>query len=241
MCFVGRVALTAILAGSVWAEELRVGAVGDYRPFNFVDEEGELRGFDVDIAVALCKRLGVRCRFVRQQWERLIPALREGVIDMVAASMSITEERRRLVSFTNRYYSNMSRFAAHEAAQFDPGAAAGRAVGAMRGTIASAWLEKNVPEALLLFYRRPDELLRDLGANKLDAVFGDELGLHAWLEDHPAFRFVGPRHALDEGIGIAVRKEDVGLRLNLNAALAGILVDGTYEKINGKYFPFSIY
>lgn len=241
MRFVGTVALTAILAGSGWAEELRVGSVGDYRPFNFVSEDGELHGFDVDIAAALCKRLGVRCKFLRLEWERLIPALREGVIDMVAASMSITEERRRLVSFTNCYYSNMSRFVAHEGAQFDPGVAAGRAVGAMRGTIASAWLAKNMSEALLLFYRGPDELLRDLGVNKLDAVFGDELGLHAWLKDHPGFRFVGPRYALDEGIGIAVRKEAVELRLNLNAALAGILADGTYEKINRKYFPFSVH
>ena len=160
---------------------------------------------------------------------------------MVAASMSFMEERRRLVSFTNRYYSNMSRFVAHQAARFDPGVAAGRLVGAMRGTIASAWLDKNMPEAVLLFYRGPDELLRNLGANKLDAVFGDELGLHAWLKNHPGFRFVGPRYPLDEGIGIAVRKEDVELRLNLNAALAGILANGAYEKINGKYFPFSIY
>ena len=239
--FFGGLALAAVLAGSGWAGELRVGAVGDYRPFNFVGEDGELHGFDVDIAVALCARLGVRCKFVRQEWERLIPALREGVIDMVAASMSITEERRRLVSFTNRYYSNVSRFVAHRAARFDPGVAAGRVVGAMRGTIASAWLEKNLPEAVLRFYRSPDELLRDLGANKLDASFGDELGLHAWLKDHPGFRFVGPRYSLDEGIGIAVRKEDVKLRQDLNAALAGILADGAYEKINGKYFPFSIY
>ena len=241
MRFIGGMALAAILAGSGWAGELRVGAVGDYRPFNYVGEDGELHGFDVDIAVALCKRLEVRCKFVRQEWERLIPALRQGVIDMVAASMSITEERRQLVSFTDRYYSNMSRFVAHDAARFDPGAAAGRLVGAIRGTIASAWLEKNMPEAVLRFYGGADELLRDLGANKLDAVFGDELGLHAWLKDRPGFRFVGPRHSLDEGIGIAVRKEDVELRQDLNAALAGILADGTYGKINGKYFPFSIY
>ena len=239
--FLGGLALTAVLAGSAWAGELRVGAVGDYQPFNFVGEDGELQGFDVDIAAALCDRLGVRCRFVRQEWERLIPALREGLVDMVAASMSITEERRRLVTFTNRYYSNNSRFAAHEAARFDPGAAAGRAVGAMRGTIASAWLEKNMPEAVLRFYGGPDDLLRDLGANKLDAVFSDELGLHAWLKNHPGFGLVGPRYSLDEGIGIAVRKEDVELRQDLNAALAEILADGTYEKINAKYFPFSIY
>ena len=241
MRFFGGVMLAAVLAGSGWAGELRVGAVGDYRPFNFVGDDGELHGFDVDIAAALCKRLGVRCKFVRQEWERLIPALRQGVIDMVVASMSITEERRRLVSFTNRYYSNMSRFVAHEAARFDPAAAAGRVVGAMSGTIASAWLMKNMPEAVLLFYRGSDDLLRDLGANKLDAVFSDELGLHAWLRDHPGFRFVGLRYPLDEGIGIAVRKEDVELLRDLNAALAGILADGAYEKINEKYFPFSIY
>ena len=126
--------------------------------------------------------------------------------------MSITEERRRLVSFTNLYYSNMSRFVAHQAARFDPGAAAAREVGAMRGTVASAWLEKNMPEAILRFYRGTDDLLRDLGPNKLDPVFGDEPGLHAWFKNRPGFRSVGPQYSLDEGIGIAVRKEDVELR-----------------------------
>ena len=144
------------------------------------------------------------------------------------------------MSFTNRYYSNMSRFAAHEAARFDPGVVAGHVVGAIRGTIASAWLEKDMPEAVLLFYGGADEILRDLGANKLDAVFGDELGLHAWLTNHPVFGFVGLRYSLDEGIGIAARKEDIELRQDLNAALAWILADGAYEMLNGKYFPFSI-
>ena len=124
-------------------------------------------------------RLSITCEFVRHPWAELIPGLRAGRFDAVAASMSITAERRQLVGFTNRYYSNTSRFVSHEAARFDPEKPAGRAVGAMRGTIASDWLKKNMPEALLLFYRSPDDLLRDLGANKLDAAFGDELGAYA--------------------------------------------------------------
>lgn len=239
-------ALIVLLSILLWspitqAGELRVATVGDYPPFNFVSDAGELEGFDVDVARALCARMDVTCELLRHPWAELIPGLRAGRFDAVAASMSITAERRRLVSFTNRYYRNTSRFVSHKAARFDPEKPAGRAVGAMRGTIASDWLRKNMPEALLLFYRSPDDLLRDLGANKLDAAFGDELGAYAWLNARPGFTFVGSKYRLDEGIGIAVRKEDKALLRRLNEALEGILADGTYRKINAKYFPFSIY
>jgi len=238
--------LIVILSILLWspiteAGDLRVATVGDYPPFNFVNDAGELAGFDVDVARALCARMGVTCELVRHPWAELIPGLRAGRFDAVAASMSITAERRQLVSFTNRYYSTTSRFVSHESARFDPEKPAGRAVGTMRGTIASDWLKKNMPEAFLLFYRSPDDLLRDLGANKLDAAFGDELGIYAWLNARAGFTFVGPKYRLDEGIGIAVTKENKALLRRLNEALEGILADGAYRKINAKYFPFSIY
>ena len=87
------------------------------------------------------------------------------------------------------------------------------------------------------------ELLHALARARVDAVFGDALGLHAWLMGPigSAFSFVGEGIELDDGIGIAVRRDDEGLRLRINAALRAIIADGTYRRINARYFPFSIY
>ena len=238
------------------AERLRIATTGGYPPFTYVDDAGEISGFDVDIARALCTQLGAECEIVLEEWERLIPELRAGSFDAVAASMSITEKRRELVSFTDRYYSNMVRFvarkssdfdpadAARKSSDFDPADAAGKTIGAASATIASDWLEENLAgTATIRLYAGQHELHGDLVADRLDAMFGDGLGSYAWLQgpEGAGFEFVGEGYRLDEGIGIAVRHEDASLLLRLNGALEVILENGTYERINARYFPFSIY
>ena len=226
------------------AEKLRIATTGGYPPFNYVDDAGEIAGFDVDIALALCAELDAECEVVLEEWERLIPELRAGSFDAIAASMSITEKRRELVSFTERYYSNVVRFVAREGSGFDPADAAGTTVGAARATIASDWLEANLAgTATIKLYTEQQELYGDLVAGHLDAMFGDGLGSYAWLQgpEGAGFEFVGEGLRLDEGIGMAVRHEDASLLSRLNGALQAILADGTYERINARYFPFSIY
>ena len=226
------------------AERLRIATTGDYPPFNHVDNAGEIAGFDVDIALALCAELGAECEIVLEEWERLIPELRAGSFDFIAASMSITAKRRQLVSFTNRYYSNVVRFVARTGSGFDPANSTGRTVGASHATIASDWLEANLAgTATIRLYASREELFRDLVAGRLDAMFGDSLGSHAWLQgaEGASFEFVGGEYRLDEGIGIAVRHEDAALLKRLNVALRKIQENGAYEQINARYFPFRIY
>ena len=226
------------------ANNLRIATTGDYPPFSYVDDAGKLGGFDVDIALALCERMGVECELRHHEWETLIPELRAGTFDVIAASMSITEPRRELVAFTDRYYSNVARFVANKDSDFHPDRPAGTTIGVARATVSSDWLEDNVADvATIKLYRSQSELLGDLAGARLDAVLGDGLGLYSWLQsaDGAAFRYVGHGLRLDEGIGLAVRREDDALRRDLNRALAEILADGTYSAINGRYFPFSIY
>ena len=226
------------------AEKLRIATIGGYPPFTYVDDAGEMAGFDVDIARALCAELGAECEIVLEEWERLIPELRAGSFDAIAASMSITEKRRQLVSFTERYYSNVVRFVARKGSGFDPADAAGRTVGAARATIASDWLEAHLAgTATIKLYSEQQDLYGDLVAGRLDAMFGDGLGSYAWLQgpEGAGFGFVGEGYRLDEGIGIAVRHEDISLLSRLNEALEAILAKGTHERINARYFPFSIY
>ena len=237
--------LILLVAGPAAAGTLRVGTVGDYPPFNFIDDAGDLTGFDVDIARALCDEMEVECHFIQEKWAELIISLRAGKFDAIAASMSITERRKRVVSFTDHYYSNVSRFVTSKGSNFHPEAnLAGMAIGAYADTIASDWLEENVADvATIELYESPPELHGALTNAKVDAIFGDVLGLYAWLAgpNGGSFTFVGAGRHLDEGIGIAVRREDDELRLRLNQAIAVILADGTYRRINARYFPFSIY
>ncbi len=224
--------------------KLRIGVDPGYPPFSEVDDAGRLKGFDIDIARALCRRLETACAFVREDWEKLIPALRAGKFDAIVSSMSITEKRRRLVAFTDRYYSNVVRFVARKGGGFDPAAPAGRTIGAARATIASDWLEANLSRvATIKLFGEQDALMRALVEGRLDAVFGDGLGHWQWLRSQEGadFAFAGDGYRLDEGIGIAVRKADDTLRRRLNRAIRAIRADGTYEKINARYFPFDIY
>ena len=225
-------------------EHLRIGVDPSYPPFSDIDDADRLKGFDIDIALALCARLKVVCAFVRQGWEGLIPALRAGRFDAIVSSMSITEKRRRLVAFTERYYSSGVRFVARKGSGFDAQDAAGRTVGAMRATIASDWLEHNRSKfAGIRLYDGQGALDRALIEGRLDAAFGDALGFWKWLgsPEGAGFAYASDTYRLDEGIGIAVRKQDQALRRRLNDAIRAILADGTYGKINARYFPFSIY
>ncbi len=236
--------LLSLAHGADGAENVRIGVDPGYPPFSGTDDAGRLKGFDIDIALALCEEMEVRCTFVRQDWEGLIPGLRAGKFDAVVSSMSITEKRRRLVAFTDRYYSNTVRFVARKGAAFDPAAVSGQTIGALGATIASDWLEENLGRsAAIRLFAGQDELLKALSAGRVDAVFGDGLGFWSWLQGEAGagFAFVGDGYRLDEGIGIAVRKEDETLRRRFNRALRSILADGAYERINARYFPFSIY
>ena len=226
------------------AGELRIGVDPDYPPFSEIDDTGRLKGFDIDIARALCKRLETECAFVREDWENLIPALRAGKFDAIVSSMSITEKRRRLVAFTDRYYSNVVRFVARKGGGFDPAAPAGRTVGAARATIASDWLEANLPPAAAIkLFVKQGAMMRALVEGRVDALFGDGLGFWQWLRspEGAGFAFVGEGYRLDEGIGIAVRKADEALRRRLNRAIRALRADGAYRRINARYFPFDVY
>lgn len=244
--FLAVLAVSAVFAPGATeaASEVRIGIDPGYPPFSRLDDKGRVKGFDVDIALSLCAKMKAVCEFVRHDWEDLIPGLRAGKFDAIVSSMSITEKRRRLVAFTERYYSNVVRFIARKGGGFDPAAPEGRRIGSLRATIASDWLEENLAGiADIRLFSAQEALLSALAAGRMDAVFGDGLGFWNWLQGPQGtrFGFVGEGYHLDEGIGVAVRKGDETLRRRLNRALEAILSDGTYERINARYFPFSIH
>ena len=231
-----------LISSSALADKIRIGTEGAYPPFNMIDKDGKVAGFDIDIARALCAKMGAECVFVTQDWDGIIPGLLAGKYDAIVASMSITEDRKKAVDFTNRYYSNSLRMIAKKGSGVDPRKLDGKSVGAQRATIAANHAEA-MPGVNAKLYDTQENAYLDLDSGRIDVLVTDMLPGFDWLnsDQGQGFEFVGENIDIDDKIGIAVRKGEDKLRLRLNQAIDDIVADGTYEKINAKYFPFSIY
>ena len=235
-------AAVVLVSGNAVADKVRIGTEGAYPPFNMIDKNGKPDGFDVDIAKALCEKMGADCTFVTQDWDGIIPGLLARKYDAIVASMSITDERKKAVDFTDRYYSNSLRFITKKGSGIDPNKLKGKSIGAQRATIAANYAE-GVKDAKAKLYDTQENAYLDLSSGRIDLLVTDMLPGYDWLksEQGKGFEFIGENIDIDDKIGIAVRKGDTKLRKSLNKAIAEIIADGTYAKINAKYFPFSIY
>lgn len=231
-------------------EVLRVGVEGAYPPFSFVDKDGALGGFDIDIAYALCAEMQMKCELITQDWDGIIPALLAKKYDAIIASMSITEERRQKVAFSNRYYQSPARFihkkGTTEAISVE--GLAGKHVGVQRGTVSDRFISGTFGEGVnIKRYGTQEEAYLDLEAARLDLVFSDAFVLLEFLNsDRGApYEFIGDSYTdpeyFGEGIGIAARKEDTALVNRLNDAIAALRANGKYDSLRARYFDFDIY
>ena len=228
------------------ADTLRIGTEGAYPPFNLIGPDGELKGFDIDIARALCEEMNRDCEFVTQDWDGIIPGLLAGKYDCIIASMSITPERDKAVDFTERYYSNKLRFVAPKSSDIKPTEASleGKTVGAQRATISSQWLKENMGDIVdIKLYDTQENAYLDLGSGRIDAVLADMLVTYEWLESDAgsSYEFKGEAVYSGDRIAIAVPEGNDELRKEFNRAIEAIREDGTYQEINARYFPFDIY
>ena len=242
--------LLALAATNVQADALRVGVEGAYPPFSWKEADGTLKGFDIDFAHEVCKRLDRECVLVEQEWDGMIPALLARKFDTIIASMSITEERKKKVDFTVKYYNTPAKLVAKKNPGFEGTAAGldGKRLGVQRATTHQCSAEKLYPGAELVLYATQDEVWQDLGSGRLDAQLSDSLQAYEGflvLDVGQDFDFLGD--ALDDvecqgvGAGFAIRKEDSALRDALSKAIQDIRADGTYKVINDKYFAVDIY
>ena len=234
--------VSLMYSGIVMADKIRIGTEGAYPPFNMVDKSGKVTGFDVEIAKALCKKMGADCTIVTQDWDGIIPGLMARKYDAIVASMSITAERMKAVDFTDHYYSNSLRLIAKKGAGIDPIDLKGKTLGAQRATIAADHAAKMNGKKVNLYDTQENAYL-DLASGRVDVLVTDMLPGYDWLKSAQGkgFEFAGDNIDINDKIGIAVRKNSGKLRGRLNRALKEILADGTYKRINARYFPFSIY
>jgi lysine-arginine-ornithine-binding protein len=247
------VALTVGLAAGAAeaAQKVKIGTEGAYPPFNSIDKDGNLVGFDVDIAKALCTAAKLECEFVVQDWDGIIPGLIAKKYDAIVASMSITEERKQKVDFTDKYYNTPAKFVARKGAdlQISIDGLKGKVVAVQRATIHENFLRDNFGKVVTVnSYATQDEAYLDLVSGRADAGIADSVAIMDGFlstDQGKDFQFYGPDFSdpkwFGDGVGIAVRKGDDDLREKLNAAIKQIRADGTYKKINAKYFDFDVY
>ncbi|MDS9879081.1 transporter substrate-binding domain-containing protein [Pseudomonas protegens] len=244
--FAGACALV-IGASTAQAETLKIATEGAYPPFNYVDSNNQLHGFDVDIANALCERMKVECQIVAQDWEGIIPALLAKKYDAVVASMIATDERKKKIAFSNHYYRTPLSVAVPKDSDITDAQTnfKGRTVGAQASSTQAIYAEDHYGPAGadVKFYPTLDEANSDLAAGRVDGVIADKFPLLAWAEStgKDCCKIIGDVNGTTADASIAVRKEDNALRERLNKALDEIVADGTYKQISSRYFAFDIY
>jgi len=209
----------ALASAAAQAGPLRVGVEGAYPPFSWKEPDGSLKGFDIDFAYEV--RLDRECVLIEQEWDGMIPALLAKKFDTIIASMSITEERKKKIDFTVKYYNT------------PPG---------------QCTAEKMFPDAELVLYATQEEVFQDLASGRLDAQISDSLqAVEGFLKQDmgKGYAFVGDMIDDEEcqgvGAGFAVRKKDTELRDAMSKVIKSIRDDGTYKKLNDKYFDIDIY
>ncbi len=243
------IASLSLFAGSAMAQEkLIIGTEGAYPPFNNLEADGSLVGFDIDIAKALCEEMKVTCEFVTQDWDGIIPALQAKKFDAIIASMSITPERLEKVDFSKKYYNTPPAVAVpKDSAITDVAGLAGKTIGAQSSTTHANYAEKHMADSELKLYPTADEYKLDLEGGRVDAVVDDIVVLSEWLKtDAGACCKILTPLPVDveingEGAGIAVRKGETELADKFTAAIAAIRENGKYAEINKKYFDFDVY
>lgn len=231
-------------------KKVRIAVEGVYPPFNYY-ENGKLTGFDVEIAAAMCESMKVECEWVTQDWDGMIPGLVAGKFDAIVASMRNTEERSKVISFSDKYYATPAVFMTYKGSgitDVSPEALAGKVIGVQSATVQQVFLEKKYPKSELRTYAKAEDANADLAANRVDVVLNDKVLLAAWIEQAPdgsCCELIGPdlNDPADWGPGmsVAVRQDSNKLREMFNAAIADIRANGTYQKVNDKYFDFSVY
>lgn len=249
------VMLAGALAGAQ-AAPLRFGVAAEpYPPFTTQEASGKWVGFEVDLMNAVCAAEKLQCEMVGTAWDGIIPALNAKKIDVIWSSMSITNERKQVIGFTNKYYSTPTEVIGPKGEKYkittsDFSGLKGKTVGVQTSTIHANMVQKHFGNVTLKTYDTQDNANADLAAGRLDAVVADSVALDDFLKsdqgkDCCETKLLIPsdydREITGEGVGGGLRKSDTALRDKLNDGIKKVRADGTYDKIAKKYFNFDVY
>ena len=228
-------AAVALSAGMVMAEShmqtVRLGTEGAYAPFNFINDAGEIDGFERELGDELCKRAEVACEWVTNDWDSIIPNLVSGNYDVIIAGMSITDERDEVIDFTQNYTQpDPSAFLAMDGMDLDM---EGGIFAAQAGTIQASYIAEM--DATLVEFATPDETIAAVRNGEADAVLADKAYLAPIAEESADLAFVGDDVLIGGGIGMGLRESDGELRAKFDAAIQSMKDDGTLNALIEKW------
>ena len=225
-------AVLALSTGFAAAQTVRMGTEGAYPPYNFINDAGEVDGFERELGDELCKRAGLTCEWVTTDWDSIIPNLQSGNYDTIIAGMSITEERDKVLDFTQNYIPPAASAYAALSADAD---LKGGVIAAQVGTIQAGFVAES--GATLLEFATPDETVAAVRNGEADAVFADKDYLAPIVaESGGDLSFAGADIQLGGGVGMGLRESDTELKAKFDAAIQSMKDDGTLNPLIIKWF-----
>ena len=265
--FLSSIAALAILASSVQAGSIKIGTEGAYPPWNAKNEAGKLIGFEVELANVLCIYMKHDCTIVEQDWDGMIPALTSGKFDAIMAGMSITDERKKTINFSQGYADEVASLAVMKGSNLEgmdtpkainlstggsdvknalktlTAALAGKTIGVQTATIHQNFLESgDVGSVKVRTYKTQDEVNLDLTAGRIDAALAAAVAFTDYAEKSgKPVVLVGPTFAggaFGNGVGVGIRKEDTQLLEDFNKAIDTARKQGKISELAIKWFGF---
>ena len=243
----------ALLASPVAAQEVKIGIAAEaYPPFASPDASGNWVGWEIDFINAMCAAAEMQCVITPVAWDGIIPSLTSGQIDVIMASMSITDERMQTIDFSDKYYNTPTVIIGTKGVDMapTPEGLAGKIIGVQASTVHADYVEKyfGPTAAEVKIYQTQDEANSDLAAGRIDAIQADSIAMDAFLASEAGAACCDLKGAVADdpailglGVGAGVRKGQDELREKINAAIAKVIADGTYDTITANYFASSIY
>lgn len=227
-------ALAAFGSGALAQDVVRLGTEGAYEPYNYIDQAtGQLTGFEIELGNELCTRAALKCEFVQNAWDSIIPNLQSGNYDAIMAGMSITEERDQVIDFSQNYIPPAS--SAYLALTADAKTGEGAVIAAQTGTIQAGYVAES--GATLLEFATPDETVAAVKNGEADAVFADKDYLAPIAGDSGgALVLLANEVQLGGGVGIGLRESDTALKDKFNAAIQSMKDDGSLNALIKKWF-----
>ena len=225
-------AALAVMSAPALADKVRMGTEGAYPPYNFINDAGEVDGFERELGDELCSRAKLDCEWVTNEWDSIIPNLVSGNYDTIIAGMSVTAERDEVIDFTQDYIPpSPSSYVALAGTSVDM---TGGIIAAQTGTIQASHIAAS--GATLVEFATPDETIAAVKNGEADAVLADKEYLAPIVAESGGDMVFAGEVAIGGGIGMGIRESDGALKSKMDAAIASMKADGSLNTMITKWF-----